>query len=242
MRCVLGEIRDDCTQNRTLAITFRAEDAALFADPTFPTASLDVIKELRFLFPVALAVSILGAPSFAVEKPQQFTPQNGFGGLSEGNGTLTLLFGEPRSFHVESLGTSQADGTFRIEQTIQFLGEQPTTRFWVLRTVGPNRYSATLSDAAGPVTGSTSGPRLSLKYRVKGPLFMHQELTLMPDGKTIDNVGVISLFGVPVGHLKETIVRKCESWTPTSGVGRRASLPHRHAVFRWSEQPSDDPQ
>lgn len=185
-------------------------------------------KELRFLVPVAFALSILGAPSFALEKPQHFTPQNGFGGRSEGNGTLTLLFAEPRSFHVESLGTPQKDGTFRIDQTIQFLGEQPTTRVWLLRTVGPNRYSATLSDAAGPVTGSTSGSRLSLKYRAKGPFFMHQELRLMPDGKTIDNVGVISLLGVPVGHLKETIIRKSHvitsnnslNPTPLRGAGK----------------------
>ena len=30
----------------------------------------------------------------------------------------------------------------------------------------------------------------------------------MPDGKTIDNVGVITLFGIPIGHLHETITRR----------------------------------
>lgn len=77
-----------------------------------------------------------------------------------------------------------------------------------MTTVSPDHYSATLSDAAGPATGSTSGPRLSLRYRVKGPLVMHQELQFMPDGKTIDNAGVITFLGVPVGHLHEIITRQ----------------------------------
>jgi hypothetical protein len=37
---------------------------------------------------------------------------------------------------------------------------------------------------------------------------MHQTLELMPDGKTIDNVGKITLLGIPVGRLHETITRK----------------------------------
>jgi hypothetical protein len=37
---------------------------------------------------------------------------------------------------------------------------------------------------------------------------MHQELQLMPDGKTIDNVGTITLLGIPLGHLHETITRR----------------------------------
>jgi len=155
-----------------------------------------------------LAALIVGGSAFAAEPQLDFTPRNGFGGASEGDGTLTLLFGKPQPFHVESRGTQQADGTFRLEQTISFQGKPPQDRVWVMTELSPNHYSATLSDAAGPVTATTSGPRLSLQYRAKGPLVMHQELQLMPDGKTIDNVGVISLFGIPVGHLRETITRK----------------------------------
>ncbi len=117
------------------------------------------------------------------------------------------MLGKPRPFHVLSRGSVQGDGAFRLEQTITFEGEPSQERVWVISTISPNRYSATLSDAAGPVTGTTSGPRLSLRYRAKGPLVMHQELELMPDGKTIDNVGTISLLGMPVGRLQETITR-----------------------------------
>ena len=159
--------------------------------------------------PAWLLVTLLASGfAFAAEPHPDFTPRNGFGGASEGNGVLTLLLGRPQPFHVESRGVAQKDGTFRLEQTVTFQGKPPRDRVWILTTLDPNRYTATLSDAAGPVTGTTSGPHLSLHYRVKGPLVMHQELALLPDGKTIDNLGVITLLGIPVGHLHETIIRK----------------------------------
>lgn len=167
-----------------------------------------------------LAASIAGFPSFADEQQTAFTPQNGFGGESEGNGSLKIFFGEPRPFRVESRGSEQSDGTFRLEQTVTFQGKPPQDRVWILTTVSPDHYSATLSDAAGPVTGSTFGPRLTLEYRLKGPLVMHQELQVMQDGKTIDNVGVITLLGVPVGHLHETITRRDAGVTSNSSFKR----------------------
>ena len=155
---------------------------------------------------VLVALLIAGF-SFAAERPYEFTPEAGFRGESKGEGTLTLFFGKPRPFHVVSLGVVQSDGSFRLEQRVTFEGKTPQDRVWVLITTSPDHYSATLSDASGPATGVTSGSRLSLRYRVKGPLVMHQELQLMSDGKTIDNVGVITLLGIPVGHLHETIKR-----------------------------------
>lgn len=150
-----------------------------------------------------LALSALALPPEA----KTFTPKAGFGGASEGRGTLKLLFGDPRPYHVQSYGRVLANGTFRLDQTVVFQGEPSKHRHWILTTVQPGEYTGTLSDAAGKVTGHTQGPRLTLRYRLKGPLMMHQTLEIKPDG-TIDNVGRITLLGVPVGHLQETIVRK----------------------------------
>jgi hypothetical protein len=155
-----------------------------------------------------LSALLIAGFSCAAEQPHKFTPQAGFGGESEGNGTLKIFFGNPRPFHVVSHGTEQRDGTFRLDQRVAFEGQPSQDRVWILTTVSPDHYLATLSEASGPATGFTSGSRLSLQYRVKGPLVMHQELQLMSDGKTIDNVGVITLLGIPVGHLHETIKRK----------------------------------
>ncbi|MEO5565048.1 MAG: DUF3833 family protein [Luteimonas sp.] len=165
-------------------------------------------RKYWWLFIVVLAASAMVAPLFAARKSPEFTPANGFAGVSEGQGTLKLLLGKPRAFKVTSHGSAQPDGTFRLDQTVTFEGEAPRERFWILTSTSENHYSASLSDAAGPVEGVTAGPHLSLRYRVKGPLFMHQELELSADASTIDNIGVITFLGIPIGRLQETIARK----------------------------------
>ena len=164
--------------------------------------------KILVLLVLVLCISVVSVSSQAKEGSKEFTPYNGFSGHSEGNGKLKLFFCKRRLFHVESHGYNQADGTFRLDQTVTFQGQPSQERSWILKTIRQNHYTGTLSDAAGTVTGITYGSRLKLKYRLKGPLIMHQTLKLMPDGKTIDNVGKIKLLGITVGHLHETITRK----------------------------------
>ena len=155
-----------------------------------------------------LLIWLLALPAIVMSATTKtFTAQAGFGGASEGDGTLKLLFGKPGPYHVESFGRVLADGTFRLDQTVVFQGKPARHRHWILTTVKPGEYRGTLSDAAGKVIGHTDGPRLTLRYRLKGPLVMHQSLEMKPDG-TIDNNGRITFLGIPVGHLQETIVRK----------------------------------
>ncbi len=165
------------------------------------------MKILALLFFV-LCISVVSVLSQAKKESLEFTPQNGFSGHSEGNGKLRLLFAKQRLFHVESHGYDQPDGTFRLDQTVTFEDQPSQQRVWILKTIHQNHYTGALSDAAGTVTGFTNGSRLRLKYRLKGLLIMHQMLELMADGKTIDNAGKITLLGITVGGLHETITRK----------------------------------
>lgn len=166
------------------------------------------MSKLIWPFILVLCTTALCAQSRTPEVRPEFTPRNGFSGYSEGTGNLRLFFGKSRPFRVVSRGFDQPDGTFRLDQTVTFQDEPPQTRVWILTTTSPDHYAATLSDAAGQVTAVTRGAHLLLRYRVKGPLVMHQDLELMPDGNTIDNVAKITLFGIPVGHLHESILRK----------------------------------
>jgi len=158
---------------------------------------------------VAASLAVFAVASTAQEPMQgSLTPTNAFSGQSEGNGTLKIFLGRERPYRVESLGVTETDGRFRLDQTVVFLGEPTRSRTWLITESSPDHYSGSLSDAAGPVTGETSGRRLMLRYRLKGPLVMHQTLELMADGKTIDNTGHITVLGIPVGWLHETIKRK----------------------------------
>ncbi len=141
-------------------------------------------------------------------RAQEFTFENGFGGYTEGDGSLKVFLGKRRSFHVESRGYALTDSTFRLDQTITFEGKEPEMRYWMLKSDGANRYEGTLSDATGTVVARTTGSRLTLRYRINGLFFMHQTLVLLPDGRTIDNVGRIKLLGITIGDLRETITRK----------------------------------
>lgn len=168
---------------------------------TVPPMTIKLRWRLMSLLLVQLAV----LPAHAQQT--LFTPENGLSGMSEGDGSLRILLGQRRAFDVRSHGQSEPDGSFTLKQDVAFEGQESHTRLWTIRQVAPLHYTGTLSDAAGTVSGQTSGQRLSLRYRIKGPFVMHQVLELMPDGKTIDNVGRIKLFGIPVGCMRETIRR-----------------------------------
>jgi hypothetical protein len=160
---------------------------------------------LRFILLTLLTA--IAMPVQAQNDAVVFTPKYGFSGPSEGNGVLRLLLGH-KSFHVENHGFDRPDGSFQLDQTVQFAGETPETRTWIIRSSGGLRYTATLSGTSGVVTGEALGSRLNLRYRIKGPLVMHQRLTLAPDGKSIDNAGRVTLLGIPIGSLQELIRRK----------------------------------
>ena len=159
--------------------------------------------KLRRLIIIIFLAQLVSLPGHAQEL--LLTPENGLTGLSEGEGSLRFIFGQPRAFHVRSDGQSERDGSFTLKQTLAFEGQQTQSRSWSIRQDTPLHYTGTLSDATGVVTGETSGQRLSITYRIKGPFVMHQILERMPDGKTIDNVGHITLFGITVGFMHETI-------------------------------------
>lgn len=188
----------------SFCVRYKHASANAFRGAAHPKA-----PTVKFFVAAASAFVLLALPVAhpAPAQPLVFTPQTGLTGASHGDGSLQLFMGRPRAFHVRSRGTTLRDGTFVLDQTIRFESQPLQSRSWRIRDVSPLHYGGTLSDAPGAVSGYTVGPRLLLEYRVKGPLVMHQVLELMPDGKTIDNVGRITLFGMSVGTLHETIRR-----------------------------------
>ncbi len=160
----------------------------------------------RVLRTAFLAIAMMSQSVSGQSTNEAFVPERVFAGHSQGKGELRLLLGKPRPFTVESLGSPQADGRFRLEQKVRFQGKAVQSRAWVMQQTRPGYYSATLSEAAGPATARAEGSRLTLRYPLKRwGLVMHQTLDLAKDGRTVANYGSIRLFGIEVGELRETI-------------------------------------
>lgn len=160
----------------------------------------------RFEQTVLVASLLMSLAAHSQTEGITFVPDEVFAGRSEGKGEMQLFLGKARPFTVESFGSTQADGRFRLEQNVRFEGEPVQSRSWMMWQTTPGHYSATLTEASGLAVGRTDGSRLTLRYSLKGwGLVMHQILDLTNDGRTVLNYGSIRFFGIPIGQLRETI-------------------------------------
>ncbi len=132
-----------------------------------------------------------------------------FAGHTAGWGVLTTRGGRPaRRFTVAGEGAMQADGRFRLQQTVSWGDGHSETRQWLMTADGRGGYAATLSDAAGPVRGEVRGNVFHLRYRLRSPaVMMEQFLYLQADGRHVLNTATVTALGVPVAHLSEMITR-----------------------------------
>lgn len=148
------------------------------------------------------------AASPAITPQRAFDPTVFFAGHTHGEGTLNVRIGTDRTLQVEGVGTPQADGRFRLEQTITFGDGAVETRVWYLSRVSQSRFTATLSDARGEVRAESNGSLFHLRYLLKHPaVYMEQWLHLTADGRSVDNFTQVTVLGVPWARLSERITR-----------------------------------
>lgn len=130
-----------------------------------------------------------------------------FAGQSRGKGALKIALRRPRAVVVASAGRWGSDGGLILDQTVALASQPTTQRQWQLRRDGPAGVAGSLSDAAGPVTGTIDGNRLHLRFTMKGGLRADQWLALQPGGQVLHNVMIVRKFGLPVARLDEVITR-----------------------------------
>ncbi len=136
-------------------------------------------------------------------------PELFFAGSTTGWGVISKRDGRPsRLFEVHSEGQTEADGRFRLAQTITFADGEIEQRVWLMTQVDATHYEATLSGAIGPVRAEVRGNLFHLEYLHRRPgVVVEQWLYLLPDGRTVLNVGTIRVLGRPVARLSEQITR-----------------------------------
>jgi hypothetical protein len=168
-------------------------------------------------FAALLALMLLSAcvkpvkpETFAGNTPI-FRPEAFFGTTAIGHGVIQSAGGKPaRQIRVESRGSTLPDGRFRLDQAI-YEGGKVSQRHWIMTRIDDHRYTATLSDAAGPVKAEVYGNLFHLRYLLKKPFVtMEQWLYLQSDGKTVLNEGTIRMPGRTIARLSEIIMRQGE--------------------------------
>ena len=152
-----------------------------------------------------LLVSCAGAPRATTRAAPPFIAERFFAGRLDGVGTLKIVLHAPAMTHVTSVGHAGADGVLALDQHIEQQGKPARDRQWRIRPLGNGRYTGTLTDASGPVTGETQGNRLHLHFPMKGGMRLDQWLTLSADGQVAQNHLIVRKLRVTVATLDETI-------------------------------------
>lgn len=146
-------------------------------------------------------------PQLAKASPA-LRPELFFAGRTTGVGVLELMVGETRRLRVESTGTPVGAHALRIDQVIRYDDGEVDRRSWTVRRGPDGRYGASLSEAKGPVRIVQAGNSVNIRYSFGSPrVRMDQWLYLRSDGRTLDNRAAVTLAGVTVARLRETITK-----------------------------------
>lgn len=166
----------------------------------------------RSLLPVVLLLSgcLEGfrIPETPAQAPQ-FVPDQFFAGITHGEGTLATRGRPTRPFTVAGSGHTETDGTLVLDQTVTYADGAVEHRSFRLRQVREHEYTGSLTGASGAVSARSEGNRFHVRYTIRKPaVTMDQSLYLQADGRTAFNRATVSVLGVPMARLSETIRRE----------------------------------
>lgn len=146
-----------------------------------------------------LGLLLLQAPAFA---PEQF-----FVGRTEGEGIVHVMLAGRHGVRDHGRGHMDRGGALILNQLVEEEGKPARRRSWRLVRAGPNRFTGSISDASGPVTGELAGNVLHLRYRLAEGPSVEQWITLHAGGRTAHNRMTFRRFGLNVATLEGTIRR-----------------------------------
>ena len=140
----------------------------------------------------------------AAPQGQAFDPVEFFSGRTQGVGTLKPVLQKSKTIRVDSVGTTQKDGTLLLTQIIREPDKAPRTRTWRMRKEPSGRYSGTLSDARGPVRVEIEPTGIRIRYTDKDNLDFDQRITATGP-RQLHNRMTVKRFGIRVATFDEMI-------------------------------------
>lgn len=134
-------------------------------------------------------------------------PLRFFEGRTETEGTVKVLFHKSYRSHSIGHGRIGPDGSLTLVQRVVDDGKPPHERRWHVRRTAPGQFSATMSQAVGPVTIERVGDRYRFRFKMKGNLRVEQMLTPLPDGRSARTKAKVRRLGITVATTTG-IIRK----------------------------------
>jgi len=128
-----------------------------------------------------------------------------FAGKTHGENVMKLALKRPSKLVVDSIGGKGDRGDFVLIDTVREEGKPVRTRKWIMRPLGPNRFTGSLTDAMGPVDVVVDGDAATIRYTMKGGLKVEQQLQLQGDGKSVTNKVIVRKFGLKFARVEGTI-------------------------------------
>ena len=150
----------------------------------------------------AAAIALAGAaaaPAPALDMTAFFT------GHTRTENVLKIVFKSPARLIVDSVGGKGDRGDFVLIDTVREEGKPVRTRKWIMRPIGPNHFTGSLTDATGPVDVVVNGRRAVIRYTMKGGLKVIQQMDLQPDGRTLSNHVVVRKFALKFASVDGTV-------------------------------------
>jgi len=152
----------------------------------------------------AAALALLGAAASAAPERQKLDMLAFFSGRTHAENSIKIVLRRSVPLIVDSVGRKDGRDFILIDTVRE--GDKPArTRKWVMRPVGPNRFTGTLSDAIGPVEIAVAGDGATIRYVMKGGLRIDQRLRLLDGGRNLSNHTTVKRFGLKVATIEGKI-------------------------------------
>jgi hypothetical protein len=110
-------------------------------------------------------------------------------------------------YRSQTLGRGQIlkDGSLSLVQQVHDQGKPASHRRWLIRQVGPGRFTGTMSDAIGPVQIQQIGGKFLFRFTMKGKLAIEQWITPLPGGRSARSKVIVRKLGMRVATSEGTI-------------------------------------
>ena len=152
----------------------------------------------------------LAAPALMLASPvayagEQLDPLEFFEGRTETQATVKVMLRKP--YRTQSIGNGriERDGSLTLVQKVKDEGKPVHERRWKVRRQGQERFTASMSEAVGPVTIDRVGPNYRFRFKMKGNLHVEQMLTPTPGGRSAKSALKVKRMGVVVATTTGTI-------------------------------------